>query len=182
MRTVDVLLAQASASFAQRSWGDAYARLAAADADTALDLDDLENLALAAYLTGHDDASRLAWMRAHHEAIRRDDPRRAARNALLIGSDLMFRGEIAPAMGWFARGGRVLEGCDECPEHAWLLTWNAFAQMWGGDPAGARPAFAGSVAVGHRFNDPDLLTMSRLGQGMCLVMQGQRHRRHRAAG
>jgi DNA-binding CsgD family transcriptional regulator len=27
--------------------------------------------------------------------------------------------------------------------------------------------------VGQRFNDSDLLTMSRLGQGMCLVMQGQ---------
>ena len=68
----------------------------------------------------------------------------------------------------------MLEGSDECPEQAWLLTWNAFAQMWGGDPARAEPAFAGSVAVGHRFSDPDLLTMSRLGQGMCLVMQSQR--------
>ncbi len=76
-------------------------------------------------------------------------------------------------MGWFTRVARVLEGCDECAEHGWLLTWNAFAQMWGGDPAGAEPTFAGSVAVGHRFEDPDLLTMSRLGQGMCLVMQGQ---------
>ncbi len=85
----------------------------------------------------------------------------------------MFRGETAPAMGWFARGGRVLEGCDDCAEHAWLLIWNAFAQMWGGDPGRAQPAFAESVTVGQRFNDSDLLTMSRLGQGMCLVMQGQ---------
>jgi hypothetical protein len=77
-------------------------------------------------------------------------------------------------MGWFRRAGRVIEDCDECPEHAWLLTWNAFAQMWGSDPAGAAPVFAGSVAVGNRFGDPDLLTMSRLGQGMCLVMQGRR--------
>jgi len=166
-------LEQGRTAFAQRSWGDAYARLAAAAADTALELDDLERLALAAYLTGNHDASTGAWMRAHREAIRCNDPRRAARNALLIGSDLMFRGEIAPAMGWFKRVGRVLEGCDECAEHAWLLTWNAFAQMWGGDPAGAEPAFARSVAVGHSFGDSDLSTMSRLGQGMCLVMQGQ---------
>ena len=166
-------LEQGRTAFAQRSWGDAYARLAAAAADTALELDDIERLALAAYLTGNHDASTGAWMRAHREAIRCNDPRRAARNALLIGSDLMFRGEIAPAMGWFTRVGRVLEGCDECAEHAWLLTWNAFAQMWGGDPAGAEPAFARSVAVGHSFGDSDLSTMSRLGQGMCLVMQGQ---------
>ena len=38
---------------------------------------------------------------------------------------------------------------------------------------GPRPAFAESVTVGKRFNDTDLVTMSRLGQGMCLVMQGQ---------
>ena len=172
MRTVDVLLAQASASFAERSWGDAYARFATADAATSLDLDDLEKLALTAYLTGHDEESRLAWTRAHHEAIRRDDRRRAAGHALLVGSGLMFRGEIAPAMGWFTRGGRVLEGCDECPEHAWLRIWNAFAQMWGGDPEGAQTAFAESAAAGQRCDDVDLLTMSRLGQGMCLIMRG----------
>ena len=74
-------------------------------------------------------------------------------------------------MGWFARGGRVLEGCGECPEQAWLRIWNAFERMWGGDPQGAQPVFAESVTVGQRFNDIDLLTMSRLGQGMCLIMQ-----------
>ena len=90
-------LEQGRRSFAQRCWGDAYARLSAAAADAALELDDLERLALAAYLIGNEDASTGAWMRAHHEALRRDDAPRAARNALLIGSDLMFRGEIAPA-------------------------------------------------------------------------------------
>jgi DNA-binding CsgD family transcriptional regulator len=171
--TTSGALEQGRRSFAQRSWGDAYARLAAAAADMALELDDLERLALAAYLIGNEDASTGAWMRAHHEAVRRNDPRRAARNALLVGSDLMFRGEIAPAMGWFTRVGRVLEGCDECAEHAWLVTWNAFVQMRGGDPAGAESAFARSVVGGHRFGDADLVTMSRLGQGMCLVLQDQ---------
>ena len=98
MRTVDVLLAQASALFAERSWGDAYARFATADAATSLDLDDLEKLALTAYLTGHDEESRLAWTRAHHEAIRRDDRRRAARHAVLVGSSRCpYSTSISPA-------------------------------------------------------------------------------------
>jgi DNA-binding CsgD family transcriptional regulator len=167
------VLEHARASFVQRSWGNAYAQFATADATTPLELDDLERLALAAYLTGHEEESTLAWTRAHHEAIRRDDPQRAARNAFLIGSGLMFRGETAPGLGWFARGGRVLEGCGECAEQAWPRTWNAFAQMWGGDAEGARSVFAESAMVGKRFNDADLLTMSHLGQGMCLVLQGQ---------
>ena len=37
------------ASFAQRSWGDAHAQFATADAAAPLDLDDLDKLALAAY-------------------------------------------------------------------------------------------------------------------------------------
>jgi DNA-binding CsgD family transcriptional regulator len=45
--------------------------------------------------------------------------------------------------------------------------------MWGGDALGAGPAFTESLKVGKRFNDADLVAMSRLGQGMCLVMKGQ---------
>jgi DNA-binding CsgD family transcriptional regulator len=172
MKTTGVLT-QARMSFAQRSWGEAYNAFATADAPVPLDLDDLEKLALASYLTGHDEEATLGWTRAHQEAIRRGDPQRAARNAVLVGADLMFRGETAPALGWFARARRVLENCGECPEQVWLLIWNAYPQMWGGDPEGAQPAFAEGVTVGQRFNDIDLLTMSRLGQGMCLVMQGR---------
>ena len=110
MRTIGVL-EQARASFAQRSWGDAYAQFATADAATPLDLDDLEKLALAAYLTGHDEESTLAWTRAHHEAIRRDDPQRAARHAFLIGSGLMFRGRDRTGAGMvrarWTRAGRL---------------------------------------------------------------------------
>jgi DNA-binding NarL/FixJ family response regulator len=167
------VLEQARASFAERLWGDARAKFETADATKSLDLDDLEKLALASYLTGHDAESTRVRTRAHHEAIRRGDPRRAARNAFLVGSGLIFRGETAPAMGWFARGGRLLEGCGECAEHVWLHTWKAFAQMWRGDPEGAEAAFAASVTRGQPFNDTDLVVMSRLGQGMCLILQRQ---------
>jgi hypothetical protein len=101
------VLEHARASFARRAWGETYAQFVTADAATPLDLDDREKLALAAYLTGHKGESTLAWTGAHHEAIRRDDRRRAARNAFLIGSGLMFRGETAPGLGWFARRTRT---------------------------------------------------------------------------
>jgi DNA-binding CsgD family transcriptional regulator/tetratricopeptide (TPR) repeat protein len=167
------VLALARASFDQRSWGEAYQQFAAAGTATQLDLDDLEKLALAAYLTGRDEESTLAWTRAHHEALRHGHPQRAARNAFLIGSDLMFRGETAPALGWFARAGRVLEGCGDCAERAWLHTWTALARMWDGDPTGAQSALAEGAVAGQRFHDPDLVAISRLGQGMCLIFQGQ---------
>ena len=69
------------AAMARRSWTEAYQRFSAADAEIPLGPDDLEQLALAAYLTGHNDASTRRWSRAHHEALRHNDPRRSARNA-----------------------------------------------------------------------------------------------------
>lgn len=160
-------------SFARLAWRDAYMQLAAADAESPLELDDLERLALAAYLIGAEDASTAAWTRAHQEAQHRGDPRRAARYAFLIGSGLMFRGEVAPALGWLARGGRVLEGLEDCAEHAWLLTLNGLLQMFGGEPATVEPILAECVGAGQRYGDLDLMTMARVGQGMCKVMQGQ---------
>ncbi|WP_218164725.1 LuxR family transcriptional regulator [Lentzea waywayandensis] len=166
-------LERGRAAFAERWWGVACTELAAVDAATPLDLDDLELFALAAYLSGQDEVCTRVWTRAHRGALVRGDRRRAARHAVLIGAGLMFRGEGAPAMGWFARCARVLEGCGECAEGAWLRTWQAFAQMWGGDPAGAESVFADSVGAGEGFGDLDLVTMSRLGEGMCRVLRGQ---------
>ncbi|WP_436497153.1 LuxR C-terminal-related transcriptional regulator [Actinokineospora sp. HUAS TT18] len=163
---------QARAAFAQRSWGAAYRRFAAADATSRLGLDDLERLGLAAYLAGLDEESTLAWSRAHREALRRGDPRRAARNAVSIGSGMLFRGESAQAGGWFARAERVLEGCGDCAELLWTRVWDAFVRMWGGDPEHAAAVFADGVAVGRRFGDADLVTMSILGQGMCRITVG----------
>jgi hypothetical protein len=79
------VLGEARASFAHRSWGDAYRKFARSDAAEPLDLDDLEKLAFAAYMTGLEEESALAWTRAHREAIRCNDPPRAARNTFWSG-------------------------------------------------------------------------------------------------
>ena len=44
-------------SFERRAWDDSYAQLSAADGDTQLGLEDLERLAVAAYLSGRDEVS-----------------------------------------------------------------------------------------------------------------------------
>jgi len=67
------------AAFAAQLWSEAYRKLADADEETPLELDDLEQLALAAFLSGHDGAATDAWTSVHHEASRRGDPQRAAR-------------------------------------------------------------------------------------------------------
>ncbi len=165
-------LVEGRAAFAAESWGEAYRKLAHANDETALELDDLEQLALAAFLSGHDGAATDAWARAHHEASRRGDSRRAARAGISILSGLIFRGDVPPGMGWLTRVARVLSDCDRCAEHAWIDIWSAFPQMFGGDPTGAEPTFAKAVKEGEGFGDVDLVTMARVGVGMCRVMRG----------
>src|SRR5438270_775374 len=99
----------------------------------ALDAEDLERLALAAYALSHDYESAQAWTRAHHGWVRNKDLRRAARCAFLQACGLFVEGEMAPAQGWIARGRRVLEEYrDDCPEPGWLLLMTGLPSMFGG--------------------------------------------------
>lgn len=162
------------AAFAAHAWGDAFRELASAEAETPLEIDDLERLALAAYLTGNDTESADAWTRAHHECIRRGDAPRAARCAFRQAAGLFFRGDMAPAMGWVGRGRRVLEESGEaCPEEAWLLVLTGLPIMFQGDPASAMDNFREAVEIASRHGDTDVLTLARLGCGQALCMTGQ---------
>jgi hypothetical protein len=108
------------AAFGRRAWGDAYAQLSAADGKAPLELDDLERLALAAYLVGRDEDSIDVWARAHHECVRLEDPAGAARCALWLGTELLLMGEMARGGGWLARAGRIIEEGDLDLRRAWL--------------------------------------------------------------
>ena len=115
-------IAQGREALRRQAWADAYALLSAAQRTAPLEPEDQERLALAAYLVGNDDDSAAAWLGAHQA-------RRAARCAFWQACGLLFRGELAPAMGWIARGRRVLESApQDCAEQGWLLLLTALAE------------------------------------------------------
>ena len=76
-------------AFERRSWREAYELLDAADG---LDVDDLERLAISAYLLGRDEASAAAWERAHLAALTAGDRARSARGAFWLAFILVLRG------------------------------------------------------------------------------------------
>ena len=84
--TKDDMVARARESFGRQAWGDAYAQLRAADQVTPLGLDDLERLALAAFLIGKDAESADVGARAHHESLRLDDAARDRKSTRLNSS------------------------------------------------------------------------------------------------
>jgi DNA-binding CsgD family transcriptional regulator len=155
----------------QHAWDEAREALLAADRAAALDGDDLERLAVAAYLTGHEPLFVATLERAHdaHAAAR---PQRAARCAFWLGLTAMFRGEGAQASGWLARAERELEGLD-CAERGWLLLPPAEQQLRRNDPAAAAATASRAAALGERFADVDLVACARHVEARALIGAGR---------
>ena len=161
------------ASFGRQAWGDAYVQLSAAEVEAPLARDDLERLAVAAYLVGRDEESIDVWVRAHHECVRRGDLLGAARSALRLGTQLLVMGELARGGGWLARARRMLEEHDQdCVERGWLLVPDAI-QCFDSEPSTAYATLGRAVEIGVRFGDPDLVAMARNAQGWALIRLGQ---------
>jgi DNA-binding NarL/FixJ family response regulator len=165
---------RARGSFVGPMWGEAFAELSAAHREGQLGVEDLERLAVAAYMVGRDDDCEDAWMGAHHAWLRRGEPERAARCAFWQALGLFFRGDLAPAMGWVARGGRLLEDSRrDSVEQAWLRMLKALPLLFEGDADAVYPSFVDAGEMAERFGDSDATMFARLGRGYSLILRGQ---------
>ena len=161
-------------SVGRQAWREAHEQLVAADRDAPLELEDLELLAVAAYLVGRDGDSAQAWARAHEECLRRGDAARAARCAIWLAFGLVNRGEVVRAGGWLARARRLLDDHQlDCVEQGYLLGMAGMQSMAEGDAASAYGIFGQAAKIADRFGDRDGITLSRLGQGQALIRLGE---------
>jgi DNA-binding CsgD family transcriptional regulator len=164
---------QGRAAFEREAWADAYEHLAEADTEM-LDLDDLERLSVAAYLTGRSKESLRYWERAHHAWAARGDLRRAAQASFWLVFELLNQFELAIGSGWIERTQRLLEHEGDCVEAGYLRYLRALSTIFqGGDPMTAETLFAEAAAIGERFGDTELATLARIGRGRCLVYLGR---------
>ena len=164
---------RARGSFDRRRWNDAFAELSAARLEGDLEVEDLERLAIAAYMVGREDVCEESWIASHHVRLQRGQPERAARSAFWQALGLFFRGDLAPAKGWVARGGRLLEnGPRDCVEHAWLKMFVALPHLFQGN-ADVFPAYVEAGEIAERFADADASMFARLCRGYALILQGR---------
>lgn len=167
-------LEQGRESYTRRAWQDAYRSLSQADQKLLLAGDDLELLAMSAYLTGRDHDYLNALDRAHRAHLDAGMELRAARCAFWLGLRLMFRGEVGPATGWLARAQRLLEsGHADCVEHGYLLLPLAQQQIDSGDSQTAFDTAARAAEIGDRFGEKDLTTIARHLQGRTRLQEGR---------
>jgi len=158
-------------AFARQAWGDAYALLAARGP---LEAEDLERLAVAAYLVGRNDESAQAWERAHLACARLRDPDRAARYAFWLAFTLLLRGDMGQAGGWLARATRLVDEAGiECAARGYLHVPAGLQALEGGDPSTAHALANDIVDVATRSGDADLLALGVLLRGQASLAQGE---------
>ena len=164
-------LTDGRAAFEKGAWSEAYRLLAAADADTPLEPEDLNRLARAAYLTGHDEANADALSRAHARFLERGQNVRAAAAALGLTFSMRERpAQQAQAAGWLSRAQRLLDEANEaCVEQGWLRCATALQAVRNGEVTTAQDMFSQAAAIGDRFRDRDLVALARHGLGRTLL-------------
>jgi DNA-binding CsgD family transcriptional regulator len=171
--TDDQALEQGRQLFDRKAWAESYRCLQAAAGQAALAPEDLERLAMAAYLMGRDDESESAMARAHQIFLERGDYEAAARAGFWVGFGLAGRGAMAPAAGWFARAERVLDERQiQCVVTGYLLIPAAIQCIMQGNPAGGHAAFTQATGIAARFGDRSLLALACHGRGRALIRLG----------
>ena len=168
-------------AYRRRAWLDALAILSRIDRETPLGAEDLERLAMSAYLTNRDDDCLRALERCHRAWLDEGRPAPAVRAAFWLGFRLASQAGaggrpelgLGSANGWFARGQRVLESvAGDCVERGYLLVPCVEKQLAAGDFEAAFATAAGEAEIGRRFQDADLVACALHQQGRVLIRKG----------
>jgi ATP/maltotriose-dependent transcriptional regulator MalT len=167
---MDRAIDRGRAAFDRRSWNEARAALGSCPE---LGADDLERLAIAAYLVGADEDSAAAWERAHRAAADDGDSERAARCAGWLGIIYLLQSELARAGGWIARAERFADDDAAQGGARGLVLVPAFLEALGaGDRDTARRLADEMLAIGQRSGDRDVLALGLLSRGEVTIAFG----------
>jgi DNA-binding NarL/FixJ family response regulator len=167
-------LEHAREHYGRRAWAQAFECLAAVDRVLGLDAEDLERLAMAAYLSGRDDDYLNALERAHQAFLETGEKLRGVRCAFWLGLRLLFRGETGRATGWLARAERLIEDeSNRCVERGYLLLPPATESLHAGDLASAYTSATAALEIAELGDDRDLRTCALHLQGRVLLQQGE---------
>ena len=161
-------------SFGAGLWRSAYDRLSAADGESPLGPEDLERLAVAAYLTGAEAASVAAWTRAYRAWVGQAELPRAARCGFWLSHNLLLAGDAAQSRGWLSRVQRLLDDRRlDCVERGYLLVVSGLYAFAAGDAATSYATNRQVAKIAERFGDADLATFGLLCRAKALLELGE---------
>lgn len=125
-------LLEARTAHVRRDWHTAYEHFARAGRDTALCVDDLDAMAVAAWRLGMAKESLRVAERVFAQ-LARTDPPSAAMKAVDLALAWVSRGDLNIGQGWMNRARRLLDGAPESPTHGYLAYLDALTTLMGRD-------------------------------------------------
>ena len=171
---VEAELERGRESYARRAWAVAHEALSRADQAIALQGEDLELLATAAWMVGREEDYLQALERGYQARLDAGEIERALRCAFWIGVTLARRGETGRAGGWLGRAQRLLEREQrDSVERGYLLIPAIFRHEAADDWEAAATTAAGAARIGQQFGDRDLFALAGHEHGHISIRQGQ---------
>jgi DNA-binding CsgD family transcriptional regulator len=167
------LLESGREAFEAYDWSVAYERFAAVRDRDMLQASDLHAWAQSAWWLGKIEACLDAFEAAYHEFLDADQPLLAAMSAFYLALHSSGRGDAAKGSGWMARARRLIADEHESAPHGYVLYFDTFSAMGGGDLHEAMARAEEMESLGRRLGDPDLAALGVLGRGRTLVKDGQ---------
>lgn len=159
------------ACYGRRAWGDAYEALFCADSATPLDVEDLDRLATAAYLTGREVEFHQILERLYRAHVTSGNRSRAARCTFWLAITYLIGGERGRSSAWMARGQRLVEDGEDV-ERGYLAIVLAEQHLREEHPDTAHATAGHAFEVGQSSRDADLLALARHAQGRALIQRG----------
>ncbi len=161
-------------AFARHAWREAFDAFAAAQAEHALPVEDLERMAESAWWIGRIDDCIAARERAYAIYRDRKEPRAAAAVAVRLAEDFFRRQAKSLGNGWLKCAERLLEDVPESPEHVALLRLHAVLALESeGDVEKALGLARRTSDLAARFHDHDLQALALHDIGRMLVSKGE---------
>jgi class 3 adenylate cyclase len=175
--STDVLVQEARLGAAERAWDRAYDAYSSAG-EAALDADDLDRFAKAAFWTGRSDRSVALREAAYAAYLDRDDPTRAAFCALTLRREHLANLQDAVAAAWLQRAEQLLEGRpeafgDSAPADGYLALAHADGARARGDFARALAMVERALGVADGSGDRDLRAWATMRRGQFLADEGR---------
>jgi DNA-binding CsgD family transcriptional regulator len=167
-------LERGRAAYAERAWTVCFDAFTAADRVRQLAADDLIPLAVAAHMSGRDEASVDAFTRAYEALCLLHRRREAVRCAFLLSFTLAMTGDVARSGGWAARARSVIEEDQlDGAEAALPMALQAHLLVETGDLDSGLSVAREVVRIGRTERYPDLLALGLLTCGDALIRLGR---------
>ena len=167
------LLEAGREAFAAHNWEVAFEQFAAVGDRELLQASDHHASAQSAWWLGKIEACLDAFETAYHRFLDVDEPLAAAMCAFYLALHSSGRGDAAKGSGWMARARRLIVDEPESAPYGYVLYFDTFSAMGGGDLDGATESAQQMEDLGRRLGDPDLAALGVLGRGRALVKAGQ---------